>query len=125
MKNNVVTRGLFLMLLIAGLFIFGINNGQAAYITSGDSQWLQNASSIYYSLGNVGIGTTAPQAKLHLENTSAGVNEFIRLSTANAYGAGAKISWWLANNTSEVNRIENIITTDGTTSGHMLFSTYV
>ncbi|NCT00263.1 hypothetical protein GW765_04800, partial [Candidatus Parcubacteria bacterium] len=66
MSKDVVIRGLFLMLLVAGLFIFGINKGLAAYITYGDSQWLQNASSIYYNLGNVGIGTTAPVQKLDI-----------------------------------------------------------
>ncbi|MDD2680597.1 MAG: hypothetical protein PHE20_00665 [Patescibacteria group bacterium] len=70
MRNGVVIRGLFLMLLVAGLFVFGVNSGSAAYITAGNSQWLQNASSIYYDSGNVGIGTTNPTSKLHVNGTS-------------------------------------------------------
>jgi len=71
MRNSVVIRGLFLMLLVASLFIFGVNPGSAAYITAGDSQWLQNASSIYYNSGNVGIGTTEPSYLLEVDGNAA------------------------------------------------------
>ncbi|MCX6761760.1 MAG: tail fiber domain-containing protein, partial [Candidatus Moranbacteria bacterium] len=43
--------------------------------------------------GNIGIGTTAPGAKLDVANVSAGINEGIRLTHKNDYSAGSKITW--------------------------------
>ncbi|MHC1776313.1 MAG: tail fiber domain-containing protein [Lentimicrobium sp.] len=39
-------------------------------VGSNTGQWLNNGSSIYYSLGNVGIGTSTPDASLTVANTS-------------------------------------------------------
>ena len=85
MRNSVVIRGLFLMLLVASLFIFDVNPGLAAYITAGDSQWLQNASSIYYDSGNVGIGTTNPSTKLQVSGGYIGGSFFGHLSAQQSY----------------------------------------
>ena len=59
-------------MLLVGLFIFGADNIQAAYITNGNSQWINNESSIYYNLGNIGIGTTSPSNKLHIYGGASG-----------------------------------------------------
>ncbi len=45
----------------------------------------------FYSLGNVGIGTTAPSEKLHIEETTNGENISFRLRAPTALGAGR--SW--------------------------------
>ena len=51
------------------------NGSSDGYLTSGDwasfsnkvsSQWVTNGSNIYYSTGNVGIGTSSPTAKLQV-----------------------------------------------------------
>jgi cytoskeletal protein CcmA (bactofilin family) len=36
----------------------------------GTSQWISSGSNIYYNLGNVGIGTTQPLAKLHVNDNT-------------------------------------------------------
>ncbi len=41
----------------------------SAWTNIGSSQWTTSSTAIYYSGGNVGIGTTAPQAKLHVNGT--------------------------------------------------------
>ena len=49
-------------------FILNSNN-QLAF-AGNFSQWINNGNNIYYNLGNVGIGTTNPTAKLHIEHNS-------------------------------------------------------
>ncbi len=54
---------------------FGISAGDIsnwnALITS---QWTSSGNTIYYSTGNVGIGTTSPASKLHVYGTQTGGN---------------------------------------------------
>jgi hypothetical protein len=76
------------------------------------------------SLGNVGIGTNAPKSILHTQNLSAGINTHLRLSHQNDYGGGARISFFADNNSTEINRIENELTTDATASGNLKFFTF-
>jgi hypothetical protein len=74
--------------------------------------------------GNVGIGTNAPKSILHTQNLSAGINTHLRLSHQNDYGGGARISFFADNNSTEINRIENELTTDATASGNLKFFTF-
>ena len=39
-----------------------------ALVGSNAGQWLNNGSSIYYNLGNVGIGTSTPTGNLHIKS---------------------------------------------------------
>ena len=49
-----------------------VDVGSAASGTAG--QWTQNGSDVGYTAGNVGIGTTAPGEKLHVENGNIVIN---------------------------------------------------
>jgi hypothetical protein len=50
--------------------------------TGGSSQWLNNVNNIYYNLGNVGIGTIEPGAKLDVSSADA----YIRAITNSSAG---------------------------------------
>jgi hypothetical protein len=98
-----------------GLWDGGSNPNYAIYIagaSGGDTNWAiynATAADVYLGTGNVGIGTTAPVAKTHIEGTSATYMRQLRmLDTAKGtldFGAisGAAVistdSWDLAFNT--------------------------
>lgn len=63
-------------------------DAEGAVYTSGASQWDDGAdSAIYYSSGNVGIGSSAPQAKLDVEGSVYFGNGNVGIGTASPQGA--------------------------------------
>jgi hypothetical protein len=95
-------------------------SGTAKFLSDG----LGNDSVLALSTARVGVNTNTPQAILHTQNLTAGINTHLQLSHENNYASGAKMSWFAGNNTLEVNRIENELTTDATTSGILKFFSY-
>ncbi len=82
-----------------GLLIFQSNNTPGYYFNSGTpaapvwvlvgsnaGQWQTNGVSIYYNLGNVGIGTATPTAKLMVAGDVT-INDIFPFLTFNATGA--------------------------------------
>ncbi|UCE59888.1 MAG: hypothetical protein JSU63_20890 [Phycisphaerales bacterium] len=58
------------------MFPDGTLQTTAAVGGGGDSLWSQSGSSIFYTAGAVGIGTSSPQGKLHLAGTNANLRMY-------------------------------------------------
>ncbi|PKM89322.1 hypothetical protein CVU83_00200 [Candidatus Falkowbacteria bacterium HGW-Falkowbacteria-2] len=80
MRKSIVNRKWSIILLLIGFLVVAVE-AQAAYITNGNSQWLNNSSSIYYNLGNVGVGLSNPSSGLHIK--AATDIEGLRIITSN------------------------------------------
>ncbi len=76
--------------------------GEAPDGTSGSSVWDVSSDSIYYTTGNVGIGTTSPSEKLTIHGSSSTTVPCLGLRNGNANNAtndGAQIAFgWNGNN---------------------------
>ncbi|HXT62956.1 MAG TPA: hypothetical protein VN696_07970 [Pyrinomonadaceae bacterium] len=73
----------------SGGFVFPDGTVQTtAAAGSGSSQWLNNATGIHYSSGNIGIGTDSPGAKLHL---SAGDYSFALFGPNTTWGGSLAV----------------------------------
>ncbi|MHC1776279.1 MAG: hypothetical protein AB9834_12810 [Lentimicrobium sp.] len=102
-RNAIVTPA-------TGLIIFQTNGTPGYYYNSGTpaapvwalvgsnaGQWLTNGTSIYYNLGNVGIGSSTPLEKLHvdgnsqLSNTATGA-PFIKFDANTGSNAGLQLN---------------------------------
>ena len=58
----------------------GTDAATKTYVDSKATQWINSGLDIYYALGNVGVGTTAPQTAFHVNSAA---NTTLRISAAN------------------------------------------
>jgi hypothetical protein len=59
-----------------------------------DNDWTISGDDIYHQTGNVGIGTSSMDEKLHIENSASGGSAFLKIETSNAtnwHEAGIRI----------------------------------
>ncbi|NVO21648.1 MAG: DUF1566 domain-containing protein [Bacteroidetes bacterium] len=91
-------------------------SGQTQSWVSLGSQWLSNGSSVYYTAGNVGMGTSAPFGALHIVNPGY---PHLNLEGSSIYG-----TWVSLGNTTAGGTWYNIISTgsgNGEGPGKLLF----
>jgi len=62
------SSGLWAVKDVTRAYFGGLGDEPLPGISAGTSFWSQTGNDIYYVNGNVGIGTTTPQAKLHVAN---------------------------------------------------------
>jgi hypothetical protein len=92
-RNSIGAPAKGLMVYDSTLGTFTFHNGTAwtELLHAGNNVWLKNGANIYTNAPNVGIGTTDPQAGLHIVSASnnAAFSRFILLeSTADLASAG-------------------------------------
>ena len=90
------------------------NHASAGYLTT--QPWVVSGSDIYYTTGNVGIGTSTPTEKLHIVDGAA-ANIFARISATNANATAA----WVAQNDQTDNIVYRVF--GSTVSGSQLGQT--
>jgi trimeric autotransporter adhesin len=94
-NGNVTTTGNLTVGSLNGLLyatngLVGTTSLSVLGVTS--SQWVTNGSDIYYSIGNVGIGTTSPSQKLVVAGTSS--MQDILPQTNLTYNLGSSVLRW-------------------------------
>jgi hypothetical protein len=96
LQSTSITGSLIVTQGITGSFSGSITNAvSASYaatasyaLNAGDSVWTGSAGNIYYSGGNVGIGTASPNTKLHVWNSNTGNNVEVARFTSAYAGTG-------------------------------------
>jgi hypothetical protein len=88
MKRRLLTVGLMVVLGGAALLVPGdITWGDDGFYVVAGSQWKRNGTNIYYTAGNVGIGTDSPAYPLDIKSTGWGPMVNAAGSGANAFSA--------------------------------------
>lgn len=80
--------------------VLGIVGGLPSWTTIVNSQWTTSGSDIYYSLGNVGIGTSSPTTKLQINaqdgfrfDVGSSAKSYMRFGSASTGESTAELSY--------------------------------
>ncbi len=71
---------------VVNAYGFTVNGSAFTGSGNGTSQWTTSGSNIYYSAGNVGIGTASPSSILHVNGSASAANFAIKVENTAADG---------------------------------------
>jgi hypothetical protein len=72
MKKRLVAMGLAVVMMCGGAFLLPSDRSWSSddfYVIGGGSPWMRNGPNIYYTAGNVGIGTSSPVSPLTVNSS--------------------------------------------------------